>query len=165
MKHIAVIAALIGAIWFLAFRKSDLDMLMIPAQNYAESQVGDRFVDLGPANFPVTPDRLAELGVTTVVYFRDEGCSGCHDLDKDLAALLRVRPDVAVRKVAIKPGNNGYSEAIRKHQWRIWMAPCILLFSKSGKLIAADDRTDTAGYDLLVEWIRRELTLARQRAG
>lgn len=163
MKHLAVIATLLLAIWFLAFKKSDLDLLLAPAENYAESQVGDRFVELPSGSFPVTPDRLAEPGVTTIVYFRDEACSGCRELDRDLQTLLRVRPDVAVRKVAIRPGENGYSQAIWKYQWRIYMAPCVLLYGKTGKLIAADDRTDAAGYDLLMEWIRREVTRAGQR--
>jgi hypothetical protein len=163
VKHLAVVGALVLAICLLAFKKSDLDLLLTPARNYAESQVGNRFVELPPGSFPVTPDRLAEPGVTTIVYFRDDDCAGCRDLDRDLQALLRVRPDVAVRKVAIRPGDNGYSEAIGKYHWRIYMSPCVLLYGPDGKLIAADDRTDAAGYELLMEWMRLELTLARQR--
>jgi hypothetical protein len=161
MKHLLVVATLLFGIYWLGFKKSDLDSLLVPVETYAQSQVGERFIEPGAVPLPTTPDRLAESGVTTVVYFRDDACSGCRDLDRDLAALLRVRPDVAVRKVAISPGKDGYSEAIRKYRWRIYMSPCVLIYGQNGKLIAADDRTDAAGYDLLMEWIRRELTLAR----
>lgn len=164
MKHLLIVATLLFGIYWLGFKKSDLDRLLVPAENYAESQVGERFVEPGAVTLPTTPDRLAEAGVTTIVYFRDDDCSGCRDLDRDLSALLRLRPDVAVRKVAIHPGKNGYSEAIGKYRWRIYMSPCVLLYGQDGKLIAADDRTDAAGYDLLMTWIRHELTLARQRS-
>jgi hypothetical protein len=164
MKHLLVVAALLFGIYWLGFKKSDLERLLVPVGVYAESQVGERFIEPDAVPFPTTPDQLAESGVTTIVYFRDDDCSGCRDLDRDLAALLRVRPDVAVRKVAIRPGENGYSEAIRKYRWRIYMSPCILIYGENGKLVAADDGTDSAGYDLLMEWIRRELTLARRRS-
>lgn len=157
MKHIAVFAALALAILFVVLRPSKLDKLMEPTTYYTESQVGNRFVDIDPARLPMKPGDLAVPGVITVVYFHDALCVGCRDLDKQLDPFLAARPDVAIRKVHIGPADNGYQEAIRNFRWKIYMAPCILLFDKRGKLIAADDATDSAGQDLLEEWMWREL--------
>jgi hypothetical protein len=160
MKHVVVFIALALATYFLATRKTDLDELMIPTVTYSESQVGNRFVDLSADRLPTTPRELAEAGVTTVVYFHDDACSGCLQLDANLVDFLRVRPDVAVRKIRMSPDDNGYTKAIRDYRWRVWAAPCILIFGKNGQLIAADDRTDWRGQDLLEEWIAAELRKA-----
>ena len=160
MKHIVVFIVIASSIYFLAIRKSDLDKLMIPATGYSETQVGNRFVDIEPSRLPITPYELVEPGVTTVVYFHDAQCHGCRQLDRNLTDFLRVRPDVAVRKVSISPGKDGYSEAIRNFRSRIYMTPFILIFSSNGKLIAGDDRTDGKGYDLLEKWMVAELKRA-----
>lgn len=160
MKHLAVFISLALAIYYLAVRKSDLDLLMIPATSYTEAQTGNQFVDLAPQYLPTTPKTLAEYGVTTVVYFHDENCSGCVSLDRNIDDFLKVRPDVAVRKVSISPGNNGYTKAIRNYQWKIYMSPCILLFDKNRKLIAADEKTNADGQDLLEKWVAAELDKA-----
>jgi hypothetical protein len=160
MKHAVVFIVLASAVYFLATRKTDLDELMIPSATYSESQVGNRFVDLSADRLPATPQQLAEPGVMTVVYFHDDACAGCLQLDRNLAEFLRVRPDVAVRKIRMSPDDNGYTKAIKDYRWRVWAAPCILIFGKNGRLIAADDRTDWRGQDLLEEWIAAELRKA-----
>lgn len=165
MKHILVFVMLALGIGYLALRKSDLDTLMIHTANYTESQTGNRFVDVDPAAFPVTPKYLAESGVITVVYFHDETCHGCAMLDRQLKDFLPLRPDVAVRKVHISVGKDAYSEAIRNYRWKIYMAPCVLIFGKNGKLIAADKGTDGAGQELLEEWIAEELQKAARIKG
>jgi hypothetical protein len=166
LKHVFVFILLAFAIYFLAIRKTDLDVLMVPVTNYTDAQVGNRFVDVDPSRLPITPQQLAEPGVITVVYFHDDTCAGCLQLDQNLNEFLPIRPDVAVRKIRISPGNNGYSKAIKDYQWRIYMSPCILIYGKNGKLIAADDRTNSAGQDLLEKWIYRELYIvAKMKKG
>ncbi|AZP14109.1 hypothetical protein [Undibacterium parvum] len=157
MKHVMVFVVLGLSIYFLAIKKSDIDLLMVPVANYSEAQAGNRFADVMPSQLPITPKLLAEVGVVTVVYFHDENCSGCLQLDRNIADFLVVRPDVAVRKVSMSPGKNGYSDAIRDYQWKIYMAPCILIFDKNRKLIAADEKTNATGQDLLEKWMAREL--------
>jgi hypothetical protein len=165
LKHIFVFILLAFAIYFLAIRKSDLDVLMVPATNYTDAQVGNRFIEVDPNRLPITPQQLAEPGVITVVYFHDETCPGCLQLDQNLNEFLAVRPDVAVRKIRISLGTNAYSKSIRDYQWKIYMAPCILIYGKNGKLIAADDRTNSAGQDLLETWITKELIKAQNQKG
>lgn len=157
MKHVLVFFVIGVAVYFLAIKKSDLDVLMVPMANYTEAQVGNRFVSLEPSQLPTTPKRLAEPGVVTVVYFHDRECTGCATLDSNLSEFLKVRPDVAVRKVSMSPGSNGYTKAIRDYRWNIFSAPTILIFDRNTNLIAADEKLNNAGYDLLIEWISREL--------
>lgn len=164
MRHIAVFLVLALSIYFLAVKKSDLEILMVPATDYSQEHVGNRFVDVDPRRFPMTPAGLAERGVITVVYFHDDTCPGCLKLDRDLEDFLRVRPDVAVRKVRMSLDGDAYYQTIRNYQWPVYMAPCILLFGKNGKLIAADKKTNSDGQDLLEEWIYEELRRAGKRS-
>lgn len=162
-KHIGVFIILACAIYFAFAWKTDLEKLMLPVKTHVESQAGNRFVAVDPAKLPITPKDLAEPGLTTVVYFHDDTCEACMQLDRNLADFLRVRPDVAVRKIPISKGTNAYSEAIRDYQTRIYKAPFILIFGGNGKLIAADDRTDSTGEDLLKRWMALELVQAAYR--
>lgn len=157
MKHVLVFALVALGIYYLAIRKTDLDVLMVPVANYTEEQVGNRFVEIDPERLPIAPWQLAESGVITVVYFYDEQCPSCRVLDGNLADFLRVRPDVSVRKVRVGPEEKDFAKANVDYQWRIFMSPCILIFGKGGKLIAADDRTETTGQKLLYKWINAEL--------
>jgi hypothetical protein len=163
LKHVLVFVALGLAIFFLAIKKSDIDVLMVPITNDTEAQAGNRFIDVEPDLLPITPKFLAEVGVITVVYFYDKNCSGCINLDQNIADFLVVRPDVAVRKVSINPGKNGYSGAIRDYQWKIYATPCILIFDKNRQLIAADKKLSAAGQNLLEKWIARELDKAANK--
>ena len=160
MKHVFVFVLLAVGIAYLAIRKSDLDILMIPVTGYTEEQTGNRFVEVDPVKLPISPRDLAEYGVVTVVYFHDDTCHGCRTLDRELEDFLRVRPDVAVRKVRLSLNGDAYYDAIKNYRWKIYMAPCVLIFGKNGKLIAADDRTDSSGQELLEEWISKELKKA-----
>lgn len=164
MKHVIVFVLLVLGIFLLATRKSNLDVLMTPVARHAEVQAGDRFVEVAPSRFPITPKELAEPGMITIVYFHDETCPGCIKLDRDLADFRQVRPDVAVRKVRITLNGDAYYEAIKNYQWEIYAAPFILIFGKDGKLIAADEKTNFAGQDLLEEWIGEELSKAAKRS-
>lgn len=157
MKHVLVFILIALGIYYLAIRKTDLDALMVPVANYTEAQVGNRFVEMEPERLPIQPWQLAEPGVNTVVYFHDEKCPSCRVLDGNLADFLRARPDVSVRKVRVGPEEKDYAKANVDYQWRIFMSPCILIFNKDGKLVAADDRTETTGQKLLYQWINAEL--------
>ncbi len=158
MKHFVILALLVLGIVLLANRTSDVDKLMIPVTGYSASQVGNRFIEMNPADLPTTPDRLAEPGVITVVYFHDDTCPGCLQLDGNLDDFLRVRPDVAVRKIRIS--SDTFEKTSKDYQWNIYATPCILLYGKNGKLIAADRGSKGAGQDLLEDWIGKELEKA-----
>lgn len=164
MKHLLVLLMLVAGAVYFATHKSDVDKLMVPVTGYTEAQTGNRFVEIDPALLPVTPHYLAVRGVSTVVYFHDKDCGGCVTMDQNLADFLRLRPDVAVRKVSITAQGDAYYKAIRDFQWKVWASPGILVFDKKGKLIAADDGTDFSGTELLEEWMEKEAKKAANAA-
>jgi hypothetical protein len=156
MKHAVVFVVLAAAIAYFGLKKSAVDKLMVPVTQYTAEQAGNRFVDIDPALLPVSPAYFAVPGVTTVVYFHDETCHGCVSMDRNISDFVRIRPDVAVRKVRISLNGNAYYNAIKDFKWKIFVMPCILVFDRDGTLIAGDERTDVAGSDLLEEWMARE---------
>jgi hypothetical protein len=165
MKHLAALLLLLAGAVLFATHKSPLEKLMVPVSGYTEAQAGNRFVELDPAILPVTPHYLAVPGVNTIVYFHDKNCHACVQMDQNLADFLRLRPDVAVRKVSMTPEGDAYYKAIRDFKWKVWMAPGILIFDKKGKLVAADDGTDFSGGELLDRWMEQEAKKAANAAG
>ena len=164
MKHLLALLLLVAGAVYFATHKSEVDKLMVPVTGYAEAQTGNRFVEVDQALLPVTPHYLAVRGVATIVYFHDNNCAGCVTMDQNLADFLRLRPDVAVRKVSMTVEGDAYYKAIRDFQWKVWMSPGILVFDKKGKLIAADDGTDFSGTELLEEWMEKEAKKAANAA-
>ena len=115
MRHLVVLLSLALGIYFLATKKSDVDILMVPATNYTKEQVGNRFVEVAQDRLPIKPKDLAEYGVITVVYFHDDTCPGCQKLDRDLDDFMHVRPDVAIRKVRMSLNGDAYYKAIKDY--------------------------------------------------
>lgn len=164
MKHWIAFGLLGAAIVFFATRKSDVDKLMVPVASYDASRTGVRFVEVERALLPVTPHYLAMPGVTTVVYFHDKNCRSCIVADGNVEHFTRLRPDVAVRKVSIAVEGDAYHSAIRDYQWKVYMSPSFIVFDKHGKMLAADDGTDTAGTELFEAWMEKEADKANRSA-
>lgn len=164
MRHLLVLLLLVVGIVYFATHKSDVDKLMVPVTGYTEAQTGNRFVQVDESLLPVTPHYLAVPGVTTIVYFHDKNCGACIQMDRNLVDFLRMRPDVAVRKVSMTVEGDAYYKAIRDFKWKVYMSPGILIFDKKGKLIAADEGTDFSGGALLDEWMEKEAKKAANAA-
>ena len=163
MKHFIVICLIIAGIVFLSLRKTDLEVLMKPANKvFAGTNAGNHFVNIDPAMLPMSPQQFVEPGLVTIVYFHYEKCPACNSLDSDLEAFSISRPDVAIRKIAIDPEKDGIEKSIRDFQWPIWSSPTILIYGTKGELIAADERLNNGGQNLLEEWITAELDKARR---
>lgn len=156
MKHFLVMLILAGGALFFATKKSPVEKLMIPVTGPAAASGGSKFAVIDPAVLPVTPSFLAVPGVTTIVYFHDKNCVNCIKMDVDVDDFLRLRPDVAVRKVSIAVEGDAYYKAIRDFQWKVYLSPSFVIFDKNGKMIAADEGTDDAGSELLTEWMVKE---------
>jgi hypothetical protein len=156
MKHFLVVLLLGGGALFFALRTPPVEKLMIPSTGAIAARGGSMFVDIAPEKLPVTPAYLAERGLTTIVYFHDKACANCAIRDRDIDDLLRVRPDVAVRKVSISPDGGAYYKAIRDFQWKVYMSPSVIIFDKDRKMVAADEGVDDEGSELLYEWMAKE---------
>ena len=156
MKHWLIVLALLGATLFLATRQSAVERLMVPVTGAAAARGGSQFVQIDPGLLPVTPSYLAEPGTHTIVYFHDKTCENCAKMDQDIEDFLKLRPDVAVRKVSISVEGDAYYKAIRDFQWKVYMSPSFVIFDRKGKLMAADEALDDSGSELLHEWMVKE---------
>lgn len=163
MKHFIILGVIVAAIGFLLFRSNDLDNLMKPAsESHSAGQVGNRFVEIDQSKLPMTVHQLVERGVVTVVVFHDDDCYGCKRLSSDLDHFSTLRPDVAIRKVAINVAKDGIEKTINDFQWPVWTTPHVLIFDKAGKIIAADHKTESEGFELLEKWIETELVKSQK---
>ena len=170
MKHLLVFLLLAAGAIFFATRHAPVEKLMIPVTGAATARGGSSFVNIDPDKLPVTPSYLAVPGLTTIVYFHDQACANCLVMDRNVDDLLRLRPDVAVRKVSISVEGDAYYKAIRDFQWKVYMSPSFIIFDQTGKMVAADQGTDDAGSELLIAWMTKEAEKAaemsaRKRAG
>ncbi|MFZ6752811.1 TlpA family protein disulfide reductase [Undibacterium sp. Dicai25W] len=156
MKHILIFLTIGVSILILATRKSALDIVLLSTVNYSSEQVGNRFLEVEESRLPISPKDLVQPGVITIIYFHDIKCPGCLKMDRDMEDFVKIRPDVAIRKIAMSVDGDAYNKAIRDYRWKIYSAPCILIFGKNGKLIAADEKLNFAGSELLREWMEKE---------
>ena len=163
MKHFLVVLLLAAGAIFFASRDAPVEQLMIPVTGAVAARGGSSFVDIAPGKLPVTPSYLALPGLTTIVYFHDKTCANCIVMDRNVDDLLGLRPDVAVRKVSISVEGDAYYKAIRDFQWKVYMSPSFIIFDQHGKMVAADDGTDDAGSELLIEWMTKEAEKAAEK--
>lgn len=164
MKHWLVVLALLGGALFLATRESAIERLMVPVTGAAAARGGSKFVAVDPLLLPVKPGFLAEPGTATIVYFHDKTCENCAKMDQDIDDFLKLRPDVAVRKVSISVEGDAYYKAIRDFQWKVYMSPSFIIFDRKGKMMAADEALDDSGSELLHEWMVKEADQAARSA-
>ena len=129
---------------------------------------GDRMVDLGLEDFMdmagiqeikvdgvfAAEDYVAP-GLPTIIEFYNDSCIGCRQLDQNYKNFLRLRPDVAVRRIQV-PDRWDPQELWQEHRLRIVAIPHIMVYGPDGKLIAADDGDHKAGFDFLYRWMDSE---------
>ena len=149
---------LFGGAYYYWKRPSKLDYLMKSKGPVVPGKSGLAIVVIPDDELPIFSDRLAILGVVTVLYFRDPNCSATASTDRDLAEFLKYRPDVAVRQIPMEPSpHGGYLKAIHDYRLNIWTSPFIVLFDKQGKILASDDKLESAADDLLYSWMYKTL--------
>lgn len=165
MKPILVFAGLAAAIGWLVLAPSTLDKLSARPKTYLTDVADNAFVEVDRTRLPVTPAYFSVAGRITVVVFHDATCEGCITLEHDLEDFHKLRPDVAIHKIRIPPAGKGYYTAISDYSWNIYMAPCVLIYDRNGKLLVADKAYDSPGHDLLYEWMTREAERAAKRGG
>jgi hypothetical protein len=160
MKHVVILAALVAAIAWLVLQPSALDQLSKPPTAAALARMtapaGNQFVTVDRVLMPVTPSYFAVPHRITVVVFHDDTCPNCGELDRNLEDFGRLRPDVAIRKIHITLNGDAYYQAIRDYRWNIYLMPCVLIYDRDGKLVAADEKTNADGGDMLTRWMNRE---------
>ena len=148
---------LFGGAYYFWKRPSKMEYLVKSKAPVDPEKSGLVLVSIPEDELPIFSDRLAFIGLVTVLYFRDPNCPGVSILDRNLIDFLKYRPDVAVRQIALEPSRNGYLKAIRGYRLNIWTSPFIVIFDKAGKVLASDNKLVSDGAELLDAWIYKTL--------
>ena len=143
-----VIGSAIGfiIIYFVFFGNNYLDTLTEPTTQEKNYQSGLKVVETADAY------SLAEYGMFTVVEFYTEVCSACKEFKRYYDMFLPLRPDVAVRRIKL-PNNWTIETASAKYNLDIRATPHILIFDKTGTLMAEDEGMGRDASKLLFKWM------------
>lgn len=155
-KHILVLAVIAFGIYYFGFRTTTLDVLLKPVSANSTDHAGEQFVEPDLTHRPIDDRDFAERGHITIVYYHLDTCPGCRALDDDLKALLRLRPDVAVRKIALA-SDWSTEGTLRDFGREVGQTPFVVIYGPDNKLIAADKGRNEKALGLLYDWIGAEL--------
>lgn len=158
MKNILIILVIVVLIY--KFNKPDvIPMLMNTAhsaQVNSSSGIQDKSSVGGPG-FNVS--ELSVYGQVTVVDFYVSKCPACKQLTKNHQRLLKVRPDLAIRRVRMK--DKWTSQwAQERYDLDIKSTPHVIIFDAQGEVIIQDDGNYKGGYKYLFKWLNEELNRA-----
>ncbi|GEM_PF-1861538 len=155
-KHILILILIGLGVYYFGFHKSTLDKLLKPLPVASAQATGVRFVEPDYSRRPIEDKQYAESGQITIVYYHLESCPGCRRLDDDLNELLRVRPDVAVRKISLA-GDWSTEGTLRDFGRTMGQTPFIVIYGPNRKVLAEDHDRNGRAYNLLYNWINTEL--------
>lgn len=153
MKYLLIIMLILGGVYHFVMAPDPVDGLM--RRFTVTEDAGIKVLtQQGGADFNVY--NLAVPGRITIVEFYTESCPGCQKLERQYVRFLKVRPDVAIRRVQM-PDDWQPEWAKRKFGLTIASTPHVLIFNANGKPVARDDGNDKAGFTLLYAWMNAEL--------
>lgn len=156
MKSKIIIIITLGIIFWFLNRETLVDKLMqadFPIT--ASTKSGKQYYD-PERNETVDMSRLIEDGLVTVIHLSKSSCNGCKIFNRNIDKLLLIRPDVAVVEVPA-PGSVGYRATNRGKELNVKFVPFILIYDKTGKLVAVNDGDKREGTDIFMEWLSEEI--------
>lgn len=152
MRNLLILLVIAGAVYHFFFRSPDtIDVLGVES----EYQGGiETITNTNPRRFNVND--LAEPGQLTVVEFYTESCGACKKLRRHYDKFLKLRPDVAIKRVRM-PDRWSVKWARRQFHLNIGATPFIHIYDTQGELIAADSGRGGDGRETLYEWMNDEM--------
>ncbi len=151
-KNLIIFGLIALGIYYFGFRKSDLDLLMKPATELAAGTEANIFVEPDYKYAPIHDEGYAVDKSFTIVYYHQDGCPGGPRLDSDLDHFLKLRKDVAIRKIELVTATWVYGDFSR----HIGLVPFIIIYGPDGKVIRADDGQKNSASKLLYDWMNAE---------
>jgi hypothetical protein len=146
------LAVLAGAmVYGLAERPAPIERLL----QVADRPGGIERLDPDVAT-PFELAALAEPGQIVIIEFGTRNCAACARLHRHYQRFLPLRPDVVVKQVQM-PTDWTPQWARRRWHLDISSTPHIVLFDAAGQLVAADAGRQKDGFEMLYEWMNREL--------
>lgn len=156
MKNKVFLVVLFVVVFLFISRETVVDKLMEVEYPISTTQnSGIQFYDPERSSTVDMADQ-SENGLVSVVYLYKSSCKSCQVFDKNLAKLVRFRPDIAVAKIP-GPGIGQYYANYMGEKLNVRFLPFIMIFDREGNLIASDDGEKHDGYDLFYEWLREEV--------
>ncbi len=156
MKNLLILLVIAGALYSY-FKPADPKNLLQESASSAQitAASGIKIIKTnGGPDFDV--NRLAEPGQITVVEFYTTWCPTCKKLNQVYQSFVKVRPDVAIRRVQMK---DKWHTAWAKKQYGLDITgtPHVLLFDQQGKLVSQDNGNNRPAYHELYQWMQDEL--------
>ncbi len=155
MKNLIILLVVAGAL-FSFFKPADpKSVLQESSSLQVTSASGIKIIKTnGGPNFDV--NRLAEPGLITVVEFYTTWCPTCKKLNQAYQRFIKVRPDVAIRRVQMK---DKWHTPWAKKQYGLDITgtPHVLVFDQQGSVLTQDDGGDKQAYHELWRWMQDEL--------
>ena len=165
-KHRSVLVALILAgltmIGFYYYIERSMLGSVIPVMPALSSSVpANIFVQPDYRRLPIDTAVYALPGHYTVIVFHQQRCPDCQRLDRELKEFLKLRTDVAVRKIDLGPSWST-EDTLREFNRKIWWTPFVEIYGPGAELLQADNGGKRKAWNLLNEWIVYELAKAPQ---
>lgn len=162
MKNIWILLVVLGGLnWYLT-QTSDTS---IPNKKFKQSQVteqsGLQILDsLGGPGFDIHD--YVSPGQATVVEFYVSWCPGCKALNSNYTQFMRLRPDVAIRRIKMID-KWGHSWAKKQYGLDIHSTPHIIIFNPEGQIAIQDKGKNKEAYNYLYKWMNSEAQEARKK--
>ncbi|MDH4134469.1 MAG: hypothetical protein OEV31_06735 [Gammaproteobacteria bacterium] len=146
----------LGGYGFYRYRNADLESLLLSVPDLPRTVVQSEIVKQLPGQLPMRDSDLAIQGHYTVIEYRQKNCPACARLDSELEKFLKVRRDVAVRKIDLADQWSDKT-TLRDYGRTVWYTPFVVIYGADGKQIKADDGGKRDAARLLNAWLKREL--------
>jgi glutaredoxin len=141
--------------YYYGIRTTDLDVVRLPAPALPPATPANIFVQPDLRQVPVHDAGYADPGHYTIIVYHQETCPDCQRLDRDLERFLKLRKDVAVRKIDLGAHWSAES-AMRDYERKIWWTPFVVIYGVDGKQLRADDGGKRRAWSLLRDWLALE---------
>lgn len=156
MKNIFIVLIIAGAVYSFYKPVDAMDVLLDSAKSSKISSLSgiEILKSQGGSGFDV--NKLAVPGQVTVVEFYAAWCPTCKKLNKIYQRFVKVRPDVAIRRVKMKDKWNA-AWAKKQFSLDITGTPHVLVFDEKGNVITQDVGNNKQAYHMLYQWMNDEL--------
>lgn len=160
----ALLLIVLAGSGFYRNQNADLNNLTRVLEDLPSKMVANEIVKPDYTHAPINDSVYAVPGHYTIIVYRQTNCAECARLDIDLEKFLKLRRDVAVRKIDLV---SPWSENTALHDFgrRIWFTPFVVIYGADGRQIRADNGGKRDAAYLLYDWLKSEFAKENEVIG